>query len=173
MKLQEFRQFNKATVLQPVRGQFVVPAFTLPAETWDGASLLVASIPLNNSSSFSLKLPIDTFGENFIAAVAYVSGDFMARWKLFDHDDAVLHYPVYAGEVLEAGARIEIWSVESDEDLVLAEAKIIEASVLTFPQACSQCCEVPSSVTALSLVSPSEINPYAYCNPFCLPLEVV
>lgn len=172
MKLQEFRKFSAPELVQPTRARLAVPAFTLPVPTWAGASLIIAEYPIENDYYFSLKLPIDAFGENFVAAVRYVEDGVVFRFLLFEHDDMVLYYPVYNGEVLGADAVIEIWSVNSEEAPVLVAAKILESSVLAIPTGCGVCCEIPRSDSTLVVREPTIIDPYSYCNPFCLPIEV-
>lgn len=171
MKLQEFRRFNEAQLVQPTRTKLVLPGFTLPIPTWEDASLLLAEYPVGNAYNFSIKLPIEPFGENFVAAIRWVEDEIVSRFVLFEHEDMVLFYPTYQGEVIGAEAVLEIWSVNSEE-APTSPVKIFESSVLVFPSECGVCCEIPAASYSLSPRQPTIINPYSYCSPFCLPLEV-
>jgi len=175
MKLQTFRYFNRPTVIEPARTQIVMPSFTLSVPIWAGASDILAEYPLLNDYSLSLLLPIDLFGENFIAAVRWLTDDdIWARYILFEHDDAVLNYPLYNGERIGPNAVFEIWSVDSLEAPILDDDYVFWSSILVFPvgeasnSSCSSvCCNAPSSVITLVVTPPSELPPGSACNPFC------
>lgn len=171
MKIQDFRKFEKFLAIQPTRLKFVLPAFTLDASAWTGASVIVAEYAINNNYWFSFKLPIDAFGENFVAAIRYVSGSAVIRAKLFDHDDAVLYYPLYAGEKIGLNAVLEIWSVNTANAPTLAADETLYSSVLEFPDDCPSCCSQPDVSQVLATIAFVNV-PYGYCNPFCLPLSV-
>lgn len=172
MKLQDFRQFSEAIQVQPTRSQLVLPAFTLPVHVWGGASIILAEYPIGNEYFFSFKVPVDAFGAFFVPAIRWVEDSVVSRFLFFEHELMELFYPVYTGEVIGPEAVVEIWSVNSEEVPELEEQKILESSVLAFPPACQVCCSISSSSTLLVVREPTIINPYAFCNPFCLPLEV-
>ncbi len=175
-RLQDFNKFRDVELIQPERTQYILPAFALAAPVWDGASIILCEFPIGNTYYFSFKLPIAVFGSNFVPAIRWLNstGDVCYRYKLFDHDDALLYYPVYAGEAIGLNAVIEIWSVNSVSPVILAADKYLQISLLAFPpnQLCSPCCQSPSSLVLLGISAASIITPYAYCNPFDVPLTV-
>lgn len=173
MKLQDFKQFHAGRQIQPTRSQLVIPSFSLPGQSWLGASRLLLEYPIGNSNNFALRVPVAQFGENFVAAIRYVDdGTVVFRWKLFNDVDEILWYPVYAGETIGLGAVVEIWSVNTEDTPVLNELEILESSVLVFPSPCSVCCAVPGNSTLLVVRDPTIVYPYSYCDPFCLPISV-
>lgn len=171
MRIQDYARFTGISIIQPQRTKITIPAFTLPASTWAGASVLLSQYPFGNDNWFSLKLPVKKFGRYFIAAVRYYDedNDVIIRYKLWDDVLGLLYYPIYAGEVLGPNAVIEIWSINSASDPVLASDKILYSSVLNFPpqMTCNSCCIQPDGSLLLGATPPSVLPPYAYCNPFC------
>ena len=171
---QAFRYYTEpAVIVSPQRTQIVVPAFALSVPTWIGASSLLGEFPIENTQNFSFQLPIAAFGENFIAAIRWLADTGVwARYVLFEHDDAVLNYPLYAGEKIGENAVLEIWSVDSDQIPELAEDYVLFSSVLVFPPGyttrfCNPCCQNGESVITLAMTAASELPPGAECNPFC------
>lgn len=172
MKLQEFKKFATPRITQAVRTQLVLPAFTLPVSVWAGASVIIAEYAINNTNNFGIKLPVDEFGTDFVPAIRWVDGDVVFRFLFFSNDSMVLFYPIYDGEVIGPDAVIEIWSVNSGGAPTLSADEILESSVLIFPNNCGVCCAQPSGSQLLTFKEPSIISPYAYCDPFCVPLQV-
>jgi hypothetical protein len=169
-----FAYFNRPTVIEPARSQIVLPAFTLSVPLWAGASTVLAEYPLANDYRFSIKQPIEAFGENIVVAIRWIEDtDIYVRYKFFDHDDAVLNYPIYDGERIGENAVIEIWSVDSLSAPTLEDDYTFYSSVLVFPAGetsgsyCPSCCSSPSSVITLVATAPSELPPDSACNPFC------
>jgi len=172
MKLQDFRKFRDVTLIQPQRVNLVLPAFTLPASTWAGASVILAEYAFNNTVWFSLMMPIGEFGSNFVPAVRYVNGDMVARYKLWEDVGELLYYPVYDGERLGPNAVVEIWSVNSPLAPMNPANVTFLSSVVNVPEdTCSTCCTNPSETDFLVYQPPQIISPYAACDPFCLPLQ--
>lgn len=173
MKRQNFDKFGNPTIIQPERVQMIIPAFTLSASVWAGASVVLAEYEIGNDYYFSFKKPVPVFGENFVAAVRWHEGDdtTIRRFKFWaDPDDLdVLYYPIYAGEKVGLSAVIEIWSVNTASMPTLDDDETLETSVLTFPSIQTQSCgcTVPSSIITLTQTDPSVLPPGAYCNPFC------
>lgn len=166
MKLQQFKKFSTVDYIQAQRTELVIPAFTLEASTWAGASALLAEYAIGNTTKISLRKPIKAFGENFVAAVRWQSEGVYYRFVFWEDIDAVLYFPIYNGEVIAAGAVIEIWSVNTTEAPTLASAKVLESSVLVFPSECGSCCVQPSSQVLLVQTGPIVLPP-GVCNPFC------
>lgn len=160
------------TIIEPQLAQFLLPAFTLAVPAWAGASGILAQYPFNNTTPISLKLPIGSFGSNFIAAVRWMEQeDIFVRYLLFEHEDAVLYYPLYNGERMQPGAVLEIWSVDSLVAPTLEEDLTLYSSQLIFPIVeqgrCGCCCENESLITTLVPVEPTVLPPGSPCNPFC------
>lgn len=171
MKLQNFRRFSTTDYIQAQRTELVIPAFTLEASTWNGASTLLAEYAIGNTENISIKKPVSAFGENFVAAVRWRVDDVYFRYVFWADNDAVLFFPVYNGEVIAASAVIEIWSVNTTDAPTLAENKILESSILVFPrEGCSSCCRQPSSQILLVQTGPIVLPP-GECNPFCDAVE--
>lgn len=174
MVQQTFQYFNRPTVIIPARTQMVLPAFTLAVPAWSGASTVLAEYPIANDYKFSFLLPIYPIGENIVVAIRWIEDtDIYVRYKFFDHDDAVLNYPVYAGERIGENAVIEIWSVDSIDIPTLEEDYNFYSSVLVFPTGttsgsfCGSCCLTPESTITLVVTPPSELPSDSACNPFC------
>ena len=171
---QAFRYYAEpAVIVSPQRTQIIIPAFILSVPTWIGGSSLLAEFPIENTENFSFQLPIGVFGENFIAAIRWQSAiGVWARYILFEHDDAVLAYPLYAGEKIGENAVLEIWSVDSVLNPELEDAFTLFSSILVFPPGyitnfCNYCCDNGSSIINLVMTDPTELPPGAECNPFC------
>jgi len=173
MKTHWSKKFNSPNVINPRRNTFLLPSFTLAPSTWSGASLLLSLYSFGNTDySFSLKLPIVAFGENFVAAVRWVSNGIVYRYKLWD--DGVLYFPVYNGERIGLNAVLEIWSVETTEAPDLLDNYIFYSSVFTFPPNCCPClAEFGNEILLTLLPTPDPIPPDTFCNPFCENLQTL
>lgn len=171
MRKQQFNKFRDVTLIQPQRMKLILPAFILASSAWAGASTILAEYPIGNTTYISFRKPVRKFGEAFIAAVRYyrADDDFIARYKFWDDDDAVLYYPIYNGEQLGVSAVIEIWSLNTADFPTLAANKTLETSVLGFPpsQTCASCCTNPNNEQLLVASTPSTLPPDPFCNPFC------
>jgi hypothetical protein len=168
VRIQEFVRFRDIQQIQPTRLYLVIPAFTLVAPTWGGSSDLLLEMPVGNSYYFTLRQVIRSFGSNIVAAVRYVENSIVTRYKLFDHADAVLYYPLYAGDVIGPNAVIEIWSVNSTDIPLLATTKTLETSVLAFQTStCTSCCSNPDAFITLVPSAATVLSPGDPCNPFC------
>lgn len=170
-----FSFYLTPTIIEPQRATIILPAFSLPVPTWAGASGILAQYHLVNSTEFSLKLPINSFGEHFIAAIRWMDeDDIFVRFLLFAHPDAVLYYPLYNGERIGANAVIEIWSVDSTSFPTLFDDYTFYSSTLIFPPAelgtWNNYCANNNQVTILVQTPPSTLPPGDPCNPFCGPL---
>jgi len=161
--------FSASTPVGPVRTQYVLPAFSL-APTWTGVSGLLARYPLGNTGPLSLKRPIVHPEGEFVLAISYAESPYVFRYKLADQGDT-LKFPVYAGEQLEAGAYLEVWST-ADETAVLASDFTLESSVLNETSCNTMACTQPTSVVTLTATPFTEVPADQECNPFCSPLCV-
>lgn len=98
----------------------VIPAFSYTDLQWLATSRVVFEVDFELESRVTLKYPIrKPSGANFVLAVRLSDG---SRYKLWDHEDDDLHYPLYSGQLLTLEFSIEIWTVEgtecnSDEDI--------------------------------------------------------
>lgn len=173
MRAAAYKYYKASRVIEPQRQQMVLPAFELPVPLWAGASTVLAQYNIENSEDFSLRLPVDAFGANFVLAVRWlVDTDVWARYVLWEDDAAVLNYPVYSGQRIGANAVLEVWSVDSEETPALEDDYVFETSVLVYPYGqtagnCTSCCSNASSVLTLTAVAAEELPPGASCNPFC------
>lgn len=102
--------------------------------TWTGVSDLLSTWDINNSSEFSLQLPIEAPNETFLLCVAWEDSDGNAfRYKLWD--GGVLHYPVYNGERIGVDGKLEVWSIAS-LTAELEETFTMYSSYLEEPELC-------------------------------------
>ncbi len=167
-------KFIVGEITEPTRAQFVLPAFLLPVPTWLGASDIIAQYSISNSYYFSLKLPIEQFGENFVLAIRWAEGTIIRRFKLWGDIGEVLYFPVYAGERIGYNAVFELWSIDSEAAPELDEESTLDTSVLIMQDdsIVGNCCTCTngSLVTTLTQSTPSVLPPYANCNPFCTSL---
>lgn len=168
MKLQEFRYYKSATVIQSQRVQIIVPAFSFSLPVWEGASSFLGEMQFGNDYYFSFKTPIRQFGEGFVLAIRWRDDGVDYRMKLWEDVDEVLYYPLYDGERIGLGAVLEIWSVNSDAAPVNPAAYTLKSSLLAFPNgSCCTCCSNPDVSQVLAVVAADPCAPYAYCCPFC------
>lgn len=167
MKKQWRRKFERATVVEPTRNAFILPAFIHSVPTWADASLLLALYPINNADyKFSFKLPLSEFGTAFIPAIRWVEDGIVHRFKFWE--GGVLYFPVYNGERIGYNAILEIWTVDSDEAPELEEAQSLISSIFEFPANCNKCGDpVVGDITLIADDVPDDIPPDTNCNPFC------
>lgn len=125
--------YTHASIQEPTRTEVILPAFDYDV-VWAGVSDLLATWEINNTTEFSLKLPIDAPNDTFVLCVAWDDEDSNTfRYKLWE--GGVLHYPVYDGERLGVSARLEVWSLELDH-ATLDEEYTLYSSWLTEPEVC-------------------------------------
>lgn len=170
MKQQDFARFRDTSLIIPQRARLIIPAFTLAASAWGGASILLAEYPLANTQWFSIKTPIRVFGKYFVPAIRYydADNDVVYRYKFWEDVNSVLFFPVYNGERMGLSSIIEIWSVNSLNAPTLSAQKILQSSVFVFPaDSCGDCCTLPSSEQILAATAPTIDLAYSYCQPFC------
>lgn len=170
MRSQQFQKFHDISVVQPERIEIVVPTFLLSVPVWAGASTIIAEYPINNTDYyFSLKMPVKKFGFNFMAAIRWITGNIVNRFKFWEDTKGLLYFPLYNGEKIGLNAILEIWSVNSLSAPELDDNYTLFSSVLIFPESATACCccAVPGAVITLAQTAPTLLLPYAYCNPFC------
>lgn len=169
MRIQPFRAYSKGTIISPQRTTVTIPAFAVTPDAWAGASDILAEFPfLNTDYYFSLRLPVNAFGEDFVAAVRWVVDDIVSRFIFWEHDtDINLDYPIYNGEKIGLNAVFEIWSV-GDDAATLTVAEVLENSILNFPDVTGLTPNTqPSANITLVQRTPVSLPPSANCNPFC------
>lgn len=109
--LSNFWTTHRPTSPPRARIPVVVPAFSYTDLEWLGASRVLFEVDYALTSRITLAYPVATpAGADFMLAVRLSDG---TRYKLYDHADGVLHYPIYAGQLLTTSFTIEIWSVDS------------------------------------------------------------
>jgi hypothetical protein len=168
MKLQDFRYYKSATLIQPQRVKIIIPDFSFSLPTWSGASDLLGEMELSNDYYFSLKLPIRSFGAGFILAIRWRDEGIDYRLKLWEDVGEVLFYPLYNGEIIGLNAVVEIWNINTNDAPVNASAFTLYSSLLAFPNgSCCACCSNPDVSQTLAVVAADPCAAYSYCNPFC------
>lgn len=169
MVIQSYSRYVEPVLLHPNRMGIILPAFTEIIPAWHGASELLAEYPLGNSYHFSIKLPVNTFGSNFIAAIRWTEEDnsIYCRYKFFSNSKGILHYPVYNGEKIGNNAVFEIWTINSPLTPTLENDYTFETSALVFPS--DGCCGCSNNDNTITLVrtAPTVLPPGSECNPFC------
>lgn len=162
MRLHNFRPFTPGTVQTPTRSRLIVPAFTLDLPQWTGASDFISEFAINNTEPFSLKLPITSFGVNFVLAIRWSSSGVAYRFKLWDDSRAVLYYPVYNGERIGVNAVLEVWSVNGGIPL-LTSAQDLYTSVLNIISGCQTCCTNADISQTLTIADPTICDDSPFC----------
>jgi hypothetical protein len=135
--------FVSSSRIQATRSVVGITAFEY-AHTWAGVSDLLASFSLQGGRKVSFKLPIDAPNDTFILAAAWEEDGIYRRYKFWD--GGVLHYPIYNGQRIPDGGRIEVWSAgnytaELEDDFAL------ETSWLSEPAECAASGNSSSSTT--------------------------
>ena len=124
--------YRESVLQEPVRTEIILPAFDYDV-VWLGVSDRLNIWEINNTTEFSLLLPIDPPNATFVLAVAWDEDGTPYRYKCWD--GGVLHYPIYDGERIGIGARLEVWSVDLDH-ATLDEDYTLYSSWLTEPELC-------------------------------------
>lgn len=109
--------FTAAT--QPRAGiPLVIPSFTYTGQVWLGTSRELHEIDFSLTDPFTLDYPIIPEDDwTFVLAIRLADG---TRYKLTEHPDDDLHYPMYNGEIINEDFSIEVWST-NNSDASLAE----------------------------------------------------
>lgn len=125
--------FRRGSLQVPARAQIQVEAFNYNVN-WLGVSELLSSWDLNNTTAFSLKLPITAPNSTFLLCLSWEdeAGD-TVRFKLWD--GGVLYYPIYNGERIQPDGRLEVWSI-GPLTAALDETFTLYSSQLTEPDLC-------------------------------------
>lgn len=113
--------FTAAT--QPRAGiPLVIPAFEYSALDWLETSREIFEVDFELDNPFTLAFPVAPQDDwTFVLAIRLSDG---TRYKLTEHPDDDLHYPMYNGEVITGAFSIEVWSTNNpaatlEEDLEL------------------------------------------------------
>lgn len=125
--------YYKSTLDYATRTEIQLAAFNYDVD-WLGVSDLLSTWDINNTTEFSLQLPITAPNDTFLLCVAWTDEDGNAlRYKLWD--GGVLYYPVYDGQRIGVDAQLEIWSID-DITAAMTEAFIMYSSWLEEPELC-------------------------------------
>ena len=147
--------YQKSTIDYATRTAVELAAFRYDVN-WTGVSDLLSTWDINNSSEFSLQLPITAPNSTFLLCVAWEdSGGNAFRYKLWD--GGVLHYPVYNGERIGVDAKLEVWSIES-VTAELEETFTMYSSHLEEPEIC-RCTQNTVSAHTIEFPVPSGGTP--------------
>ncbi len=133
------------------RQTLVLDAFTYNV-TWLGVSDLLSQWDINNTTAFSLKLPITAPNSTFLLCVAWEDSAGNAyRYKLWD--GGVLHYPLYNGERIEVDAKLEVWSIDNVTAAMSSDLTLY-TSWIDDPELCI-CSQFTPTPTAINVANPS------------------
>jgi len=143
--------YNRSYADEATRTTLTLDAFTYNV-TWTGVSDLLSQWDINNTTEFSLQLPIAEVNNTFVLAVAWEdSSGNTFRYKLWDAD--ALHYPVYNGERIGVSAKLEVWSVDN-VTAAMATALTLYTSWLNEPSTCACSAFSPTPVN-INVANPS------------------
>lgn len=150
-------EWRPATPIGMAGYTVTLPAFSVSAPTWKGASEIVRQYNYTASRAFYLtNLPTKPTGVNFGLCIRYRIGDTVYRYKLWDDDDFILGplaAPLYNKEIIKANFVLEVWSLEGEATQSLAAALSVITSIRNVPTDLR-------SVTATALAY-SEVLTYA------------
>lgn len=86
----------------------IIEAFSYSDLEWLGASRVIFEVDFALDNDFTLSYPIrKPKGCDFVLCIRLDDG---SRYKLWNHDDDDLHYPLYSGQLISADCSVEIWS---------------------------------------------------------------
>lgn len=143
-----FRETHVDTV---TRTTLTLAAFNYNV-TWLGVSDLLSQWDINNTTEFSIKLPLTAPNATFLLCVAWEDSNSNAyRYKLWD--GGVLHYPIYNGERIGVDAKLEVWSI-GNVTAALTTAYVMSTSWLTEPILCG-CSAFTPTPTNVNAADPS------------------
>lgn len=135
--------FRKATLRAP-RGaikawgaarknyELVFAPFSYPYPANIGASVILAIYQVPITGAWTVRYPFTQPNNTFVAVVRFVSGTITRRYRLWQGVGEIMHWPLYIGERLPAGAAIEIWSVP-DVTAELSTNWILKLGLLELP----------------------------------------
>lgn len=170
--LRDAPNITRAGTVRALNKVVTVPEFTTDVTDWNGASFVVARGLITAESDWSIVQPTTPPNETFVAAIRWTADDEVRRYKLWRGVGEKLSYPVYAGEIIPAGiAVLEIWNVEDELTISLAEEWQIPVATVELPETCddtqgSTFYAIESMCITLAEPLPTTLDEYlAHCPP--------
>lgn len=172
------KQWKDSIVATPVGRQFksvAIAAFSVTGLTWRSASIIGHEFPVVLDNPFSIRLPINTpSSPNFCLAVRF--GSPVQRFKLWGEVGEVLDFPIYAGEVIEASAVFEIWTIATSTTISSVAGVNLDLSLTFLRTGCddaSLAAQIATELTSPTGANPPVVEMGAYTSPAPLPLTFV
>jgi hypothetical protein len=126
------RQKVSGDYIRKINNNVVIPQFNLGSFAWLGSSYIVRHFFCNLPSSFTLlELPAPNL--TFCATIRYDVAEVPTRFKLWENVGELLYIPLYNGEVIHKDFFIEIWTINSGDDIVNETPLILQISRLLKP----------------------------------------
>lgn len=115
------------------------------------ASQILATFTLPFTTAWSIRFPVAVPSTSFVALVTWLDGTKVVRRKLWSDIGERIVCPLYAGETIPAGAKLEIWSVP-DQVATLAEQWRLNIGFLSLPS-------TPADITGIEVVGTACVAP--------------
>lgn len=116
----------------------IIPAFAYTDLEWLGTSRAIFEVDFALDDDLTLRHPIrKPTGCDFVLCVRNDDG---TRYKLWNHADDDLHYPLYNGQLISADFSIEIWSTTASTVTSTSDIEILTNN--TEVDVC--CCTAPT-----------------------------
>ncbi len=159
---------------------FTIPVFSI-ANTWKGASEIIKKYYYTLEKNFSILDYISlTSDGNYVVCVSWKPTiNTIVRYKLWNHNEALLYIESYAGQAISKNFYIEIWSTNNaliaggGKQLKISKFKIpgilCESGEIDLASAYSTCVDMTFNLTGFN---PSIGEYYNVINP-CLDTELI
>ena len=163
------KQWKDSILATPVGRQFksvAIAAFSVTGLTWREGSIIGHEFPVVLDNPFSIRLPINT--------VRF--GSPVQRYKIWGGVGEVLNFPVYAGEVIEATAVFEIWTIATSTVVSSVAGVGLDLSLTFLRTGCddaSLAAQIATELTSPAGANPPVVEMGAYTSPAPLPLTFV
>ena len=172
------KQWKDSIRATPIGRQFksvAIAAFSITGLTWRDGSIISHEFPVTLDNPFSIRLPITTpSNPNFCLAVRF--GSPVQRYKLWEGVGEILNVPLYAGEVIEASAVFEIWTVASSTTTSSVAGVGLDLSLTFLRTGCddaSLAAQIAAELTTPTGANPPSVGMGVYTSPAPLPLTFV
>lgn len=119
-------------LIKDLNYKVAIPAFTCTHPTWAGASMISARVKLDVGAPWAIRLPITQLSD-CVLAIKWAVDDVVFRYKLWDSDNAVLNFPLYAGETIPANAILELWTVDDSDTVIVPDGFSVNATLRSSP----------------------------------------
>jgi len=101
----------------------VIPAFEYSALDWLETSREIFEVDFELDDPFTLSFPVAPQDDwTFVLAIRLSDG---TRYKLTEHPDDDLHYPMYNGEVITGAFSIEVWSTNNPAATLAEDLELV------------------------------------------------